>query len=55
MSPSIHLTPYRGNTADRPRRVLPYPVRRVSRRYGLSLATAAIVAHAAGYVLEDGR
>jgi hypothetical protein len=52
------VAPRKGGSAvlaDPPRRVLPYPVRQLSRRYGLPLATATIVAHAAGYVLESGR
>jgi hypothetical protein len=52
--PAYHgaLTPYKGDPADRPRRVLPLIIRRLSRRYGLPYETATIVATAAGFVLE---
>jgi hypothetical protein len=45
------LTPDKG-AADRPRRVLPYPVRRIARRYGLQPATASTIAELIGYSTE---
>lgn len=49
-------SPYKGDSAERPRRVLPpLIIRRLTQRHNLPRETAIIIAAAAGFALEDGR
>jgi hypothetical protein len=50
------LPSYKGDSAERPRRVLPpLIIRRLTQRHNLTRETAIIIAAAAGFALEDGR